>query len=97
MTLKEFQIDFPVTFQKFNTTKWGNSKGLEVLDRIYGFVESTPMIKINFFPEDETNYYCPELMIDNKRIVLNGRYTLNNAKKLVVSKALCFMEFGFVE
>lgn len=97
MTLKEFKTDFPVTFQEYSTCIWSKKKNMKVLEKIYAYIDSKTIFAINFIPIIDTQFYKSTLKIKGEGVYMGAKLTHLESKKIVLSKALCYLENGFVE
>ncbi|MFD2962503.1 MULTISPECIES: hypothetical protein [Olivibacter] len=96
MTLKEFKTCFPNTYRDFQASFWYRKKDNTVLDRIYGFLDSRKMIRLNIVLGDPLGCY-PKLSAQGKDLYAGGKMALTDAKKILCSKGICYLEHGFID
>ena len=109
MTLKEFKSLYPNTFLDYCNSRYSKMSTSKPLDRIYIFLDSNCRIRINITPifkEDSKTefdhlknrtYYNPSLSIDGHSIFCGDSLLLDHAKKIVIGKAICYLEHGIID
>ncbi|MGM1429848.1 hypothetical protein ACS126_11360 [Sphingobacterium lactis] len=105
MTLKEFKSQYPNTFLDYCNSRYSKMSTFKPLERIYLFLDSNCRIKMNFSPiikEDSKikfnhKEYKPYLSIDGHPIFCGDSWLPVQAKKIVMDKALFYLEHGIKE
>lgn len=105
MTLKEFKSQYPNTFLDYCNSSYSKMSTFKPLERIYLFLDSNCRIRISFPPiikEDSKikfNHkdYRPYLSIDGISIYCGDSWPLVKAKKIVIDKALFYLEHGIID
>ena len=109
MTLKEFKSLYPNTFLDYCNSRYSKMSTSKPLDRIYNFLDSNCRIRINFSPifkedsksefdqQNNRTYYKPILTIDDHTIFCGDSWLLDQAKKIVIGKAICYLEYGIID
>ncbi|MGV6945164.1 hypothetical protein [Sphingobacterium kyonggiense] len=95
MNIINFKINYPNTYSLYSKSIYSKMMGLKPIERIYSFVESREGVKMNFVPVFN-NYYKPRLSINEISINCGEGYSKTEAKKIVVDKALAYLEFKII-
>lgn len=96
MALKEFKKSFPNTYRDFQTSFWYRKRDCTVLDRIYCFLDSRTMIRLNILTGYSSGYY-PKLSAQGKDLYIGGKMAFIEAKTILCSKVICYLEHGFTD
>lgn len=91
MNLKEFEKEYQMTYSEYQNNIYSKMFKIKPIERIYNFLDSRIGVRINLLVVDDK--YRPTLSIDNVNIYCGEECKREEARKIVIEKALNYLEY----
>ncbi|MFD2599301.1 hypothetical protein ACFSQ3_10075 [Sphingobacterium corticis] len=95
MTVKEISATFPNTYRVYIKSVFSQNNGRNTIDKLYGFLDSLHNVRINLVPNDKNTLFKRILKVDDEHIYRGEGYRINDAKKVLIEKAMARLETTF--